>query len=449
MAGPDDAPENPFEILATGANPQAALDHDSAVNLQQGLSSNAKIISHSDTDAPYITDLEQWNGKSHQDIYQGAQAMQPGILKTQAKVWSDIAGNLGGDIFGLTLSVQNALAEGFHGQTANAASDGAQKFFKQATDVQAVMVDVATRLNSVGDAAEAVKLSVPPPTAQSPSSPVQVGTQSYYQSLGVTSPAAATSAGRSEEDLYRDAIAAMHNNYDPTYRPAGVGVPTFIAVDQPGNGVSNGPVNTGPTATGPGISNSNSGPGAHNDKPTSRQPNNSQQTNPSSLDSSSQSPGPSSQGASPQSTIPSSVSPTSTNAAGYNGGGLGSGGGMGGGGGAGFGGFGGGGDGNAGTNSGPGRSIPGAGFTNSERAAAAAANAGRAGTAGMNGMPGMGGAGARKSESTDSEHTTPDYLVMDREEELIGHLDPMAPGAIGANFPAAQTRRVEGEGNGR
>ena len=34
-------------------------------------------------------------------------------------------------------------------------------------------------------------------------------------------------------------------------------------------------------------------------------------------------------------------------------------------------------------------------------------------------MPGMGGlGGARKNEEAEGEHKTPDYLIMDREEEL-------------------------------
>lgn len=67
----------------------------------------------------------------------------------------------------------------------------------------------------------------------------------------------------------------------------------------------------------------------------------------------------------------------------------------------------------------------------------------------MNGVPGMGGAGAKKKEDDEREHKSADYLIMNREEELVGHIDPMAPGAIGANIPAAQTRRVENEGNSR
>jgi len=443
VTNPGNSAPNPLASLILGQNSKVVAQINDATTSLNGAQSVRGLLSYSDTDNSYIKDLENWSGKSHQYIYTHAQELMPGLMQAHIKQWSEILTELSGGLFGANLSIQNTLAESLKGQIGTAAADAATKFFKQVNDIGEVITSVTGRLQSVADASVAVKMSVPPP-ADSSAVPGGAPIPSFYQSLGVSSAAASMAAGRSEEEQYRVAIAAMQANYDPTYKPAGDGVPTFVHVDSP-NGV-------GPTTTnnpGNGTLPTVNGPEPRNTNPTSQQPDNSKQTSPSNVDSSSQSPNADNQGMSPQSTIPSSVSPTSTNAAGYNGGGLGSGGGMGGGGG-GFGGFGGGGGGNAGTNSGPGRSIPGAGFASSERAAAAAAaNAGRAGTAGMNGMPGMGGAGARKSESTDSEHTTPDYLVMDREEELIGHLDPMAPGAIGANFPAAQTRRVEGEDNGR
>ncbi len=74
-------------------------------------------------------------------------------------------------------------------------------------------------------------------------------------------------------------------------------------------------------------------------------------------------------------------------------------------------------------------------------AAAAAGSGNRVGTTsgvggrGMSGMPGMmgGGRGGGKGED-DSEHAIPDYLIQDREDELIGLLPPPLPpgGVIGA-----------------
>ncbi|MFE9784168.1 hypothetical protein ACFYO7_02170 [Nocardia salmonicida] len=74
-------------------------------------------------------------------------------------------------------------------------------------------------------------------------------------------------------------------------------------------------------------------------------------------------------------------------------------------------------------------------------AAAAAGSGNRAGTTsgvggrGTSGMPGMmgGGRGGGKGED-DSEHAIPDYLIQDREDELIGLLPPTLPpgGVIGA-----------------
>lgn len=108
MAGPSDTPGSPLESLFSGFNPHVAASRDQIDKTQQSLTGIEKSISHTSTDAPYIKDIEQWAGKTHEDIYRGAQAMQPGIIQNQAKAWADIAGALGGCIFGLTLSVQSA-----------------------------------------------------------------------------------------------------------------------------------------------------------------------------------------------------------------------------------------------------------------------------------------------------------------------------------------------------
>ena len=50
----------------------------------------------------------------------------------------------------------------------------------------------------------------------------------------------------------------------------------------------------------------------------------------------------------------------------------------------------------------------------------------------MGGMGGM-GSGGRGGKEDESEHSTPDYLVYDRESELLGTLPPVLPpgGVIG------------------
>jgi hypothetical protein len=61
-------------------------------------------------------------------------------------------------------------------------------------------------------------------------------------------------------------------------------------------------------------------------------------------------------------------------------------------------------------------------------------------------MPGMGGMGGTgKKDESEREHKTPDYLIMDREEELFGRQGPTLGGAIGADIPAALFRPEDQE----
>lgn len=80
----------------------------------------------------------------------------------------------------------------------------------------------------------------------------------------------------------------------------------------------------------------------------------------------------------------------------------------------------------------PGAAVP--GTAGGAGAAAGSGTGSAAGGRGMSGMPGMmgGGRGGGKGED-DSEHAIPDYLIQDREDELIGLLPPTLPpgGVIG------------------
>ncbi|WP_316573527.1 hypothetical protein [Nocardia canadensis] len=87
-----------------------------------------------------------------------------------------------------------------------------------------------------------------------------------------------------------------------------------------------------------------------------------------------------------------------------------------------------------------GAGVPGAGRSVSgtpggAASGARAATAGTAGARGMSGMPGMmGGGRGGNGKDDENEHTSPDYLIQDRESELIGQLPPTLPpgGVIGA-----------------
>lgn len=444
----------PLPGNGTAESGQSRLDAQAALS---GANSSRSDLGFTSVDPSYITDIEHWGRRdvTHQAIYDSAQSMVPGTMHTQASVWIDIATQLSAGLFGMNLALQRELSDGFKGQFAGAAADAAQKFIQQATAVEQVISGVGARIHAAAYGAEAVKLTVPKPgsTPSNGSAPAPGLDEMLLPNAG--SPSAAVDDGRHAEELYQQAIAAMNMNYNPTYRPAGENVPTFVPVDAPGEGGNpdgpNGPTNSGwnngptdnggstgtdPGGTEPGIEES---PGTDDSgEADDTKPAGTSETSPASNQPGNQSP------SSPNSTTPagSSTRPSgldSTSPAGVGGGGPGFGGGYSGGpGGSG-----------RSVSGGPGRSVPGAPGLGTP-AAAVAAGGSRPGQPGMGGMPGMGGlGGARRSEDSEKEHTTPDYLIRDREDELIGYIDPQVPGAIGENIPAAQFRRDEGEGRRR
>ncbi|MGW5514207.1 hypothetical protein [Nocardia africana] len=441
--GSDNQPDPNIAILGPLLGPklQEFDNRKSADRAQQGAHQVQQSVHHQGTDPSYIKDLEPWDALGHQDIYLKVNSIKPEAMHRHAKSWFDIASALGGALFGLNISIQKELSDGFHGQFAGAAADAAKKFVQQATDVQEVITTVSARIHAAAYGAEAARLAVPPPNT----SPAQAITaaDALVLALGAEPAKPTVDKGTTDDELRQQAIEAMRNNYDPTYRPAGDGVPTFVPVDAPGGDGTNIP-NSGLSTSGNGISNPgnpggpNSEGGEHKpgDSTDKTDPDASQQTDPASASPSGQSPNqPGSQNASNPATSSLPGSDTrpsgfdSTNAAGYGGGGPGSGVGS-------YGTHGGSGGAQSG---GPGRSIPGvSGGGNPTAASAFGARPGQPGLGGMPGMGGMGGAG--KKDESEREHKTPDYLIMDREEELLGRRERTLPEAIGADAPAAQFR---------
>ncbi|PPJ36758.1 hypothetical protein C5E45_18255 [Nocardia nova] len=371
----------------------------------------------------------------HQEIYDNVQQMQPGTMHSHAKKWLDIAAGLGGSLFGLNISIQSALSEGIQGQLADAGAAAARTFVAQGTAIQEVIEAVGARIHAAAYGAEAVKGSVPAPKPATTGTTSAPAANLVIQAIpGAPDPAKVTGDGKDEAALYEDAKAAMKLNYNTTYMPAGEQVPTFVPVDHTGpTGPDNGPSPSGNELNNSGKPGGTRPPDETNpdDSTDKSDPNTAQQTDPANASQSGQdssrtgsqsTSNPATSSASGSDTRPSGLD--STNAAGYGGGGPGSGLGS-------YGTHGGSGTAQPG---GPGRSAP--GVTSGGNPAAAASFGTRPGQPGLGGMPGMGGAG--KKDETEREHKTPDYLIMDREEELLGLRDRTLPGAIGADIPSAQ-----------
>ncbi|MEU4316818.1 hypothetical protein [Nocardia sp. NPDC024068] len=273
--------------------------------------------------------------------------------------------------------------------------------------------------------------------------------------VGAVDPASAAALDRYKEDQRLAAIEVMNMAYKPTYQPAGDGVPAFVPVQAPGD---DDPSGTNPAGTSPGNPNgtsTSSAPGGEtpggetpgekenegetpetpgteeesqtttagtDENPTTQQPagtttgtptGDPQRTTASTtttgspaVPSGSPSGSPSGPGGTPQSQIPGKTVTS-----------------------------------NPGTTS-----TPGTQNVSSGGPASAAAGTNRA----MSGMPGMmsPGAAGRRGED-DAEHTTPDYLIRDRAEELFGAPIDALSGVLGADAPAAQPADDRDERGGR
>ncbi|MEV6073112.1 hypothetical protein AB0L82_41775 [Nocardia sp. NPDC052001] len=206
----------------------------SAEQAQQGAQREQGRISQGGVDPDYIQRLEHFPGLSHAEIYAHAQAMNPGTMHAQAAVWVDIADNLTGAITGLHSTVQSALADGIRGHIGDAAARTAREFVQWATDITEIAHSTGHRMIAAAYGAEAVRRTVPPPSA--------AGTDPLtpYLSTVIGTTPGAHSREDAREELHHIAVAAMEANYIPTYPPAGSGVPAFTSHDMPAGSASEG-----------------------------------------------------------------------------------------------------------------------------------------------------------------------------------------------------------------
>ncbi|MET9490092.1 hypothetical protein [Nocardia sp. NPDC006630] len=199
----------------------------SAQQAQQGAQNEGRRISQGGVDPDYIQHLEDFAGFSHAEIYAGVQAMDPGAMHAHAEVWAGIADNLSGAVNGLYTAVQGALADGMRGHTAAAADTAAREFARWALDVTEIAHSTGHRILAAAYGAEAVRRSVPPPPVPSQSDGSDRLAPYIALMTGTTTPGDAHQFAAVREEQHQLALAALEANYIPTYPPAGSGVPAF------------------------------------------------------------------------------------------------------------------------------------------------------------------------------------------------------------------------------
>ncbi|WP_067572815.1 PPE domain-containing protein [Nocardia acidivorans] len=193
-----------------------------AERAQRGAEREQQRVSGGGVDPDYIERLEHFPGMSHGEIYAHVQAMDPAAMRAQAEVWIDIADNLSGAITGLHTTVQSALATGLRGHVGDAAVQAARDFVQWATDITEIAHSTGHRILAASYGAEAVRRTVPPPAADDSSA-----SAATIATMVGDPPGDAHTREAAREELRQVAIAAMEANYIPTYPPAGSGVPAF------------------------------------------------------------------------------------------------------------------------------------------------------------------------------------------------------------------------------
>lgn len=450
--GGSSVPGDPLTQAMLGLTPPVVAGLDGKQQ-QAGAEKQQQGLAHGGTDPAYITNMEAFENVSHEEMYNAAQQMQPGVMQQFGDKWVEMSAAISGAVTGLMIQTSRASSS-LEGAMAMAGEAAGKRFVTEASDFSTVLSAVGHRVKAAAYGSEAVKGSVPPPVTSTAG--VTSGDQSIPPVLAVlvdgAAPATAADTARQKEELRQQAIAVMNTTYKPTYQPAGDNVPTFVAPTQPGGGgATDSGGGSGAGGSGGGGTGSGNGDGSGND-PGSQDPADTGDTETASTDDQSASEGSDSgdsNGAdanedqdggttdpastNPASTNPAATAPGATTPGGNPSGGSGSAGG-GSGAGAGAGSLGGSGAGGVPGAAVPGR--PGAGVGVTPTAAGLSGTSGAAGR-GM-GSPGMMSPGARGGKGEDDEHkSAPDYL-RGIQPELLGPEQAAVPEGIGADAPSTR-----------
>ncbi|MFR9750753.1 WXG100 family type VII secretion target [Nocardia sp. 004] len=410
--------------------------------------------------APPVVQPEAFGTWSHRDIYDGLNGsgsdhgVSAGDINAGADAWRRLTTELDDSITEYDTTIQRAIGEMWSGQAADAAVDGIRKYATHAQQLPTSLQMVANGIDLMEGYLGQSKMAIPEPEKLS-------GFDEFVGHIP------GNGVFKFAKHRANEAEAAAQQIMINTYQPGSVAVDSrtpllpvaknTIGVDDPGQGppgrtgTGGGPgpgswPGTGPGGTGGGIGSATiddpgSIPGTEDPNGT-RNPwdTGEQYTDPASAATAGTSQ------TTPQSTTMSGIGTPGGPGSGMGGPGSGVGG-------SGFGGPGSGGAGSGVSGlGGLGSGVPGGGAGGVGRngtglrggvpagpgtgsPAAPAARGTGTGMRGMGGMPGMMGGipGRGGGKDDEAEHKTPDYLIQDRETELIGRLPRVLPpgGVIG------------------
>lgn len=382
-------------------------------------------------DAKAVTSPEAFSTWTHQQIWEALNGKdgQPGVSAAEvnagADAWRRLTTGTQAAVDNYRTSFERVLSEKWSGASGSAAIEAIKSYTTEAGKLPTAFQVVANGIDHMEGLLGQAKIAIPKPEEVS----------SFDEFIGhIPGNGVVKAAKHRANEAQADAQLFMIGTYQPGSDTVDSHTPVLPVpqntVSSPGNGPGNG--NNGDGTVGRnGNGNNNSGspatnPAATGENPATTTPQSTDITeNPDDTDTDTDDSDTTPSSTDPASTTPAATTPNTTgtpNTPGDNktGGSPGSG-------------TPGAGVPGSGT-PGAGRSIAGAPGATGSTSQGARAGTSTAGTRGMSGMPGMmGGGRGTGGKDDENEHTTPDYLVRDRETELIGELPPTLPpgGVIG------------------
>ncbi|MGF6886336.1 hypothetical protein ABIA39_000303 [Nocardia sp. GAS34] len=211
------------------------------IRMQEAQLARTSGFGSAGTDSAFVADREQFNGYSHQQIWdQVHEKISPDLLGQIASHWGDRAQKLHDlfDTFGQ--GVKREFAE-WSGAFAESAQHSANTFLTASSEAHGSALTVQRLMELNSSAAQTVRAAIPPPPPPYKPDPDPAKEAADGGARLRTYQSAASSAQAEVQDT-------MNFVYNPTIPASGDAVPRFVP-PAPGPAVQPGPATPGPSAT--------------------------------------------------------------------------------------------------------------------------------------------------------------------------------------------------------
>ncbi|UZJ24977.1 hypothetical protein RHODO2019_00190 [Rhodococcus antarcticus] len=222
---------------ATAAEAQRQHDASVAEHQRSRLGAQQHALSRSvdgGFDGRAVTSYENYASYDHPELYAKAQEMNSASLQETASTWTTAGGSVRTTFETLGQSLSSAIANGWEGDGADAASATSTRYVQQASALQPAFALTGSKLQEAASGVGETSATMPEPVGFNRTHAVVHGITSVL--TGGPADADVKAQQAAMDAAHSEAVQVMDHTYKPVMVSADSGVPTFTPPSSPTTG---------------------------------------------------------------------------------------------------------------------------------------------------------------------------------------------------------------------